>query len=1114
MKNILSPALVIALIMVVHSVALAQTEDQIRIYTAGYDKALLKKMADEIGAREAAQKASAWEYARLRNIPVKITLDDGGKAELMGFGEDSALIYFRTDNVAAARSTRANHLNTGGSTGYNLDGQNMFACVWDEAHALLTHQEFDGAGGNDRVSVMDATTPTLSSHGCHVTGTIIASGFSASAKGMAPQGRVRGYNWSSDLSEATTAAANGMLLSNHSYGYSQSGLASYYFGAYLTVARDWDNLMYNAPYYLMVKSAGNNGTTTYNTDPLDPLYPQYDKLTDRTTCKNNLAIASANDASVDANGNLLSVTISSFSSQGPTDDLRIKPDVAANGASLYSTDISSDSHYSTKSGTSMASPNATGTLLLLQQHAMQTNGAYMRAATLKGLVLHTADDVGVTGPDAIWGWGLMNGKKAAQTISANGTSAMINELVINQGQTYTFNVTSDGINKLMASISWTDPAGTATTALNSPTPRLVNDLDIRVSKSGTTWLPWTLTGVNTNANADNFRDPFERIEVGGASGTYTVTISHKGSLSSGSQSFSLIITGIVNPSLCNAAIPAQIRVDSLFFNRAVISWDPVQFAAYEYRYRLTGDTTWVGPASIGSPTVSLTGLAPLNTYEFQVRSLCPDGSVSAWSVSLQFTTPDHSVVYCNSSGISALEHIQSVQFGSLNNVSGNNGGYGNFTTTVTNVIQGVAYTLTIRPGWSGSARSEGYRVWIDYNRNGSFNETGELVYSRAKTTASSVSGTFTIPLAAVTGSVRMRVSMKYNGLSNSCDAGFAGEVEDYTLNIMAPFIDVDAPVAPSGLSASSVTHNSVSLNWNTSADNIGVSGYRIYVNGSLHSTVSTNAAVVSGLSPSTTYGFYVTAFDAAGNTSAASNTVSVTTLPFTVTWCASYSTGTALEFINRVQVGTINNLSGNNNGYGNFTILSTDMAPGSSQTITITPGWTSSARSEGYRVWIDYNGDGDFADSGEQVFSRNKTTATSVTGTFSVPSTAVAGTTRMRVSMKYNATPASCEVFTAGEVEDYSVQIVPATNAQLAPASLERGSLDFEVYPNPVSEYLMIEKVALPEIYELMILDISGHTILRAEKADKVDVSDLPAGVYFINILSDGHSVTRKFIKE
>ncbi|MFM2135002.1 MAG: hypothetical protein RL021_402, partial [Bacteroidota bacterium] len=662
----------VILLSVLARVVAAQTEDQRRVITRDYDKAGLLRLSESAAKEAFDAKKAALDFARLRNIPVLLDLPDGGKAELMFLDPAGKPVYYATDNAAAAITTRANLLNTGGSTGLNLDGQNMVAYIWDAGYARITHQEYDGPGGANRVLPMDTVAEggyTLDSHGAHVSGTIVASGFTASAKGMAPQARLSGYKWNSDLSEATTAAANGMLLSNHSYGYSQSSLSAYYFGGYLTVARDWDNVMYNAPYYLMVKSAGNNGTTTYNTSPLDPALPQYDKLTDRANCKNNLVVASCNDASVDANGNLLSVSISSFSSQGPTDDYRIKPDITANGASLYSSVETADNAYGSKSGTSMASPNTTGTLLLLQQHAYQKTGAYLRAATLKGLVLHTADDAGMTGPDAVWGWGLLNSKKAAAVISQNGNQSLVNELVLSQGQTYSIQVTSDGINKLMASISWTDPAGTASTALNSTTPRLVNDLDIRITGTTSTYQPWMLTGVNTNGTGDNIRDPYERVDVSGASGTYTITVSHKGTLSGGSQRFSLLVTGVMNAVLCTATVPTNFINTQLTATTASFSWDAVSFASYEFRYRQVGALTWTTLTS-GVNSVSLQGLIQNTAYEAEVRSICPDGSSSAFSTTLNFTTPVVVINYCSSSGISTQrEFINRVQLAGINNTS-------------------------------------------------------------------------------------------------------------------------------------------------------------------------------------------------------------------------------------------------------------------------------------------------------------------------------------------------------------------------------------------------------------------------------------------------------------
>ncbi len=309
--------------------AAAQTPKQLQEITATYNKAYLQNLATQSLEQSKTDKAQAILYATARNIPLTYTTKEGGFAELQKVLPDGTLIYFQTNNADAAKSTRVNHINTGGSTGFNLDGQNMTSYVWDGGHARESHQEYDGPGGNNRVTNMDIAAEgglSLNFHAAHVVGTTGASGFQPQAKGMAPHSKVKAYMWNGDLAEATTAAANGMLISNHSYGFAAENLTPQMFGSYGYFAREWDNLMFSAPYYLMVKAAGNDGEDTYyNTQPL---YAGYDMLSGRATAKNNLVVAAAHDANVDSNGNLISVAIAGFSSPGPTDDYRIKPDIA------------------------------------------------------------------------------------------------------------------------------------------------------------------------------------------------------------------------------------------------------------------------------------------------------------------------------------------------------------------------------------------------------------------------------------------------------------------------------------------------------------------------------------------------------------------------------------------------------------------------------------------------------------------------------------------------------------------------------------------------------------------------------------------------------------------
>ncbi len=641
MKNysfgkLLLPAAFLALSFQVQS----QDKKAIEKIRSQYDMTKLQSMEKQFSEKVTLERLEANLIAKQQGWDTKITTKDGRYLELQKV-VDGNPIYYTTFNVDAAKSTRTDHLNNGGSLGLNLMGQSMTAYVWDGGIARASHQEYDGAGGNNRYSVGDGHQ-TLNFHAAHVTGTIMASGKVAAAKGMAPHAKAIGNQWNNDQAEATAAARNGMLISNHSYGFAarnrtgQVQLPQYFFGGYIDESRGWDEIMFNAPNYLMVVAAGNDGRDdTANNNPTGGF--GFDKLTGHSTSKNNLVVANAQDANIDANGNLISVSINSSSSEGPTDDFRIKPDITGNGTGVYSSYESSDTAYNTITGTSMASPNVAGTLLILQQHYNNEKSNFMKAATLKGLALHTADDAGATGPDAVFGWGLLNAKRAAQAITNEGSKTKIQELTLAANQTYSITVNSDGVNPLLASISWTDRPGLATTTVNSTAPVLVNDLDIRVTQSNTTFLPYELTGATTNARRDNNVDPFERVDVSGASGTYTITVTHKGTLTGGSQNYALIITGISEtPAVCSATVPVGRSISRVSASEATFTWNEVPAASYDVRYRQVGTRTWTTTNTTTTSTI-LSGLSATTEYEAQVRSKC-SSNTSNYSASLRFTT--------------------------------------------------------------------------------------------------------------------------------------------------------------------------------------------------------------------------------------------------------------------------------------------------------------------------------------------------------------------------------------------------------------------------------------------------------------------------------------------
>ena len=521
----------------------------------------------------------------------------GGLVYLQGVNSLGFPVYLVTDdNVISAATTQTNTVQPGGTLGLNLSGASPFLndklAIWDGGTVYKAHQEFAG-----KTITLEDSSATLD-HATHVAGTMIAKGVYPPVKGMAfNAATLHSYFFDNDVAKMS-AAASQLLLSNHSYGdeagwnfndnanhWEWYGLpgdsVDYNFGFYGTRTQQWDQIAFNAPYYLIVESAGNAraypgpaigadyyGYISVSNQTLVDKGPRptgissnvgYDVISTTGNAKNILTVGAVNPL---PNGPASSkdITIAPFSSWGPTDDGRIKPDVVANGVNVLSCGNSSPTNYITLSGTSMAAPNVTGSLYLLQEYYAEKNGgSFMKAATLKGLACHTAFDAGNPGPDYIYGWGLLDTKKAAQAITDNGTKSLLKENTLKQGQQQTYTVVASGNGALTATIAWTDPAATPTTdgTVNSRTPKLVNDLDIRISDGTTTFLPWVLDPANPSAAAktgNNIVDNVEQVYIAKAAPgkTYTITVSHKGALLAGQQDYSLIATGIGGNIYCTS----------------------------------------------------------------------------------------------------------------------------------------------------------------------------------------------------------------------------------------------------------------------------------------------------------------------------------------------------------------------------------------------------------------------------------------------------------------------------------------------------------------------------------------------------------------------------------
>ncbi|MGV8880001.1 MAG: S8 family serine peptidase [Sphingobacteriaceae bacterium] len=685
----------------------------------------------------------AFHIANQKGWPTFRIEKDGTVISLQRINSLGIPVYLKTFNDIAAATTLTTAVYTGGSLGVNLSGSSAFIKgrlgIWDGGKIYVAHQEFTGKN----VSMMDNAS-VLSDHATHVTGTLIARGLNKAARGMSfgASGLVA-FDFNNDASEMSKEAP-ALLVSNHSYGFPAGwdyndtdnrwewyGLPGdqedYNFGYYDQTAQQFDKIMYNAPYYLIVKAAGNSRTD--NGPAIGQVYYGYQSRTDGSlvikgprpggnaaisdnnsfdvigttgTAKNILTIGAVNPLPFGP-AQPSDVQIADFSAWGPTDDGRIKPDICGMGVNVLSTGFSNPGSYFSLSGTSMSSANVSGSVLLLQEYyALGNQGAFMRAATLKGLVCQTAFDAGNPGPDYVFGWGLLDMQKAAQHIKDKGLKTLLNENVLAQGEVQVINVTASGNGPLVAGISWTDPEGTVSAegTLNERNPKLVNDLDIRISDGKNDFLPWVLDPAKPGAPAtpgNNVLDNQEQIYLSDPiPGTnYTIYISHKNTLSRGPQAYSLIVSGIGGKLYCASA--ARIAT--------------------------------------GSKIVALK-LAEVN---FNAAEGCT--------------------------------------------------GYINNTNLTAQIEAGVTYPFSITLGTCGTSADKIAKVFVDWNGDADFEDAGEVVAVSAVIRGNETfTGNITVPSTGRPGDfTRMRVVLTETtdaSVVKACGIYELGETQDYTLKFL------------------------------------------------------------------------------------------------------------------------------------------------------------------------------------------------------------------------------------------------------------------------------------------------------------------------------------------
>jgi len=331
--------------------------------------------------------------------------------------------------------------------------------------------------------------------------------------------------------------------------------------------------------------------------------------------------------------------------------------------------------------------------------------------------------------------------------------------------------------------------------------------------------------------------------------------------------------------------------------------------------------------------------------------------------------------------------------------------------------------------------------------------------------------------------------------------------------------DTEAPTAPTSLTASNITEITADLSWNASSDNVGVTEYEVFQGStSLGTTVNTSTQI-TGLAANNNYTFSVKAKDAAGNVSGASNSVNVTTgSPSNVDYCDSQGNNSSYEWIDLVRLNNLDNATGNNGGYADFTSMSANV-PYGSNTINISAGFASSSYTEYWKIWIDYNQNGTF-ESSEAVVSGSSSSAGTLNASFSVPSSAAAGSTRMRVSMKYNSAQGACESFSYGEVEDYTVNIgqtayTAGGNTDGENLGTDGAAFGINIYPNPAKNILNVELLDNREA-TYSIYNVLGQQVLNGSinRTATINVDTLSNGLYLVKINDGQKELVDRFIKE
>lgn len=502
-----------------------------------------------IEARAALTRHQAVVVSELRSVNgAVIELPEDAARDLAG---EDAVQYIEPALPPFAEVNDGNRAITEGGIvqqiPYGLDGAGVHVLVYDAGYARSSHLDFGG-----RLTVRDASG--LSDHSTHVSATIGGSGAASGGqyRGMAPGVTIESYGYQqigglhqgflytdpgdieADYGEAINAY--GAVLANNSIGTNTApnGFPCEWEGDYGVTASVIDAIVRGSlgePIRIVWANGNERGSGRCGTN--------YHTTAPPACAKNHITVGALNS-------NDDSVTY--FTSWGPTDDDRLKPDVSAPGCQsggdhgVTSASAGSDTSYATYCGTSMASPTVTGlSALLLEDYRIQHPGQPdFLPSTLKALLAHNAEDIEAPGPDYKTGYGSV---RIQRTIDFMRTDSFLEDIASQDSVRTLLVVASAGDPALKVTLAWDDPP-----AAPNVSPALVNDIDLRVyDPTGAQHFPWTLGGLNDPSapavrTAPDHVNNLEQVYVAAPqAGVWTVEI-HGFNVPVGPQSYSVCIS--------------------------------------------------------------------------------------------------------------------------------------------------------------------------------------------------------------------------------------------------------------------------------------------------------------------------------------------------------------------------------------------------------------------------------------------------------------------------------------------------------------------------------------------------------------------------------------------